>query len=339
MRVWLVGVGALCIAGCASSPAPKQATVPVSAPAKVEKAAPPPKPKTYDTDARGTVTAVAQTQLPKFMTATTGRVYWSTGAGELRSVPIGGGMAVILHQVEGGSRALAGVVASDDEAVYFATQLGMYRLSLEDERPELYIDVPDTLSVAVDERYLYVTRFGKSSIWRVNKDDGAPEVLVRRTKLPSSLTPHGEFLYWNSYGHGTVNRVHRDSRKKRVVAKSRRPTGLAIVGEYIVWASERGEVLTKELRSRRRRGRAIARGERNPDVFRSDGTYVYYGSWLPEGKGRIVRIAPIRGEIEVLADELRSPVGLEVVGDYVFVANKGEGTILRIEKTSRAPVP
>lgn len=277
--------------------------------------------------------------MPKFITAAGDRVFWSNGAGELSSVALYGGEVIVHHEVKGASRALAGVVASDGEAVYFATQVGIFKLPLHERHPELHIPVPDALSVAVDDRYLYFTRFNHTRIWRVAKEGGSPEVLVRRTRLPSSLTPSGDYLYWSSYGDGTVNRVHRDSKVAKVLGRSRHPTGLAVLGDRIVWASEQGAVYSKLIDAgRRQRKRAIADGEHNHDVFASDGTFAYYGSWRPKGKGRVVRITA-SGTVDVIAEDLRSPVGITVVGGSVFVANKGEDTIVRIDKGSRLAGP
>jgi len=338
MRARSLVVCAFALGGCtrAARP-PAQPAIAVAPP--VRKETPPPRPTGPRTDARGAVKAVAASRLPKFITAAGDRVFWSNGAGELSSVALYGGEVIVHHEVKGASRALAGVVASDGEAVYFATQVGIFKLPLHERHPELHIPVPDALSVAVDDRYLYFTRFNHTRIWRVAKEGGSPEVLVRRTRLPSSLTPSGDYLYWSSYGDGTVNRVHRDSKVAKVLGRSRHPTGLAVLGDRIVWASEQGAVYSKLIDAgRRQRKRAIADGEHNHDVFASDGTFAYYGSWRPKGKGRVVRITA-SGTVDVIAEDLRSPVGITVVGGSVFVANKGEDTIVRIDKGSRLAGP
>ncbi|MBT8491652.1 MAG: hypothetical protein KJO07_01220, partial [Deltaproteobacteria bacterium] len=87
---------------------------------------------------------------------------------------------------------------------------------------------------------------------------------------------------------------------------------------------------TKEIGSRRRH-RTIVRGAKNHDIFASDDTFVYWGSWQPRGKGQVSRVRVAGGREEVLATELRSPVGVAVVGNQLAVANKGEDTILLVD--------
>ncbi len=289
-----------------------------------------PKPTTA---ARGDVVVLAISRLPKFLTVVQDRVYWSNGFGELSSVATDGGQLVVHHE-PGESGDLAGVVTTDGEAVFFATMNGIYRLVPGDVSASRVVERRDTLSVAVDDRYIYFSVFGKSGVWRTDKDGGSAKRLTR-SRMAGSLVAANDHLYWNSYSGNKVHRIRRTGGRSQVFARARKPTGLTVSGERVIWGTERaGEVFVKEPRKRARR---LFKGARNHDVIASDEEYVYFGSWVPKGKGHLARVPLAGGDADILADELRSPVGIAVWGDAVFVANKGEDTILRISKSSKLP--
>lgn len=331
VRSWCATLLLACVATGCLSRGGASATDPLSSTSKPAAGETSPERGEIPTAARGDVVALAVTRLPKFLTVAADRVYWSNGYGELSSVSIDGG-EVIVHHKPGAEGALAGVVTSDADSVYFATRRGIYRLVVGARSPTRVVARKDTLSVAVDDRYVYFTVFSKSGIWRVKKGGGVAKRLAS-SRMAGSLTAAGDYLYWNSYSGGMVHRVRRGGGRRRVVARAHRPTGLAVSGDRVVWSTERrGDVFVKRPHRHKRR---LFRGAKNHDVIAADEEYVYFGSWVPKGKGRITRVPLAGGEPELLADELRSPVGMAVWGDALFVANKGEDTILRIEKSSR----
>ena len=212
---------------------------------------------------------------------------------EIRSVSTKGGPTKKVAD----NRAGPILLISDGESVYHTVFDGSatFRMSLATHRDERFCSGGKHQTLAVDADNLYVASYFGSTITATSKKSRRQRVLVAGVHRPVRLTIDEGWVYYTSESDGSVRRV-----------------------------SKKGGHVD-----------VLARGQREQEHLALDKTYVYWAARTATGNHALMRAlidSKPPSAPEVVYVGLRSAGGLAVDDDFVYVADRGAGEIVRVKK-------
>ncbi len=256
-------------------------------------------------------------------------VYWATGDGHVRAVSKQGGAVVELAALPAFGLAVRG------DQLWMGGRHGLFRVPRGGGAVATVVSLAarddDPLQPISDGRRVYYDTF-RGELASVPLA-GGPPIVYGRNERPGDLVADGGFLYWTDWRDGAVYRAPAGGGGAVAIVRGlRHPIGLA-VDERALWIGSEGDGTV--LRAPKAGGRAVAvaRGQVNHDHLADGGDALYWCSWGgPPAGHAVMRLAKADGRLAVVASGLDEPEGITVDGAFVYVTNKGAGTILKIAR-------
>lgn len=246
------------------------------------------------------------------------------GAGLIRVTRADGVRSVIVRDFVSG-------LESDDEAVYYASREGIFRVLHGEERATSLAKEDAGLYMALDDDFIYFTRFQKPGVFRLPKAGGEPTQLIAE-KRPGEIVVDDKHVYFASFFRNRVARFPKSGGPvTRMRPHGRGPVGLAQDADTVFLLQETtGEVvrIDKSLRARS----TLARGQTNPSALLLSEEHVYWtsGATRPDEPGVVRRLPKDGGSPETLATYDGSLSVLSLDGGWLYVSVSKEDAIVRL---------
>lgn len=259
------------------------------------------------------------------------RVYFNDGAGQLWAAPKDGSAPASML-VDGGRDHVRSFVV-DGEALHYATAEQLRTVPVRGGESSLGIDSPSGPVLLVgDAKALYHTTFDGSATLRWVVGAAREERFCAGGKH-QTLAVDDSNVYVASYARGTITAISRKTRRARLLVEGvRRPVRVAVHAGWVYFTSEADGAI-RRVRARGGRVDVLARHQSDPEHLAIDDAHVYWASKLGPGHYALMR-APVagKGEPEAIYSGLHSAAGLSVDDDFVYVADRGAGEVVRVRK-------
>lgn len=259
-------------------------------------------------------------------------VYFNDGAGQLWSAPKDGSAAATLIVSDSREHVRSFVV--DGDTLHYATSEELR--SIPTSGGESHADVTSPAGPVLlvgDGKDLYHTVFDGSATlrWTI----GAPrEERFCAGGKHQTLAVDDANLYVASYSHGTITAVSKKTRRARLLVENvRRPVRVAVHAGWIYFTSE-GDGSIRRVAKRGGHVDVLARHQSDPEHLAVDDDHVYWAAKLAPGHSALMRasLADKSSPPETMYGGLASAAGLSVDDDYVYVADRGAGQVVRVKK-------
>lgn len=258
------------------------------------------------------------------------QLYIETGSsafGILR-MPRPGGQATRLLE---GHRTFASSPVCWRGRVFFRSQKAIYSVPPRGGVPKREWALPNTLSLYVFGGRLYRTVFRGRVIEELLYGKAKPRRVVKLRESPEPLAFDGRDIYAVQSRRGQVLRVDPRGRVKIVARGQRKVVALTVLGAHVYWSLEsKGAPVRRRHKRGRGRIEEIAKGQINAENFVAHQGAVYWRCWSGgRGKHSIMRYVPATKTLEAAVSGLYGPAGFAFDGRYIYVADKGTGSIVR----------
>jgi sugar lactone lactonase YvrE len=223
------------------------------------------------------------------------------------------------------------LIADGNEVIFTASSRGVMAVPKEGGAPRALTRQPSGPVVVVSDGVsVFYSSFDGSPIRRIPRDGG------EATPFPvgirsGSLAVDEAFLYITHYNQGTILRVPKGGGGVQTLTRNLpRPTGLALDATHVYFSCE-GDGSVRRVPKAGGASQTLAIQQVNHDNIALDDEFVYWASW---GTGTPLRRVRKDGSSppQTLLAGLRSPSGITVDDQRVYVANKGYGEVLLVPK-------
>jgi len=239
-------------------------------------------------------------------------VYWGSGDGTVKKVPISGGTVTTLASGQG---AVPGLAVDGTHVYWVSFHSGYWDDGTVKEVPisggsvtTLASDQGRVSSLAVDATHVYWANLlpnddgpGAGTLSEVPVGGGAVTTLASGQGWPGSVAVDGTYVYWTSQGNGTVNKIPVGGGTVTALATGQGgPTPLAVDSTRVYWVNYNdGTVNSVPLG-----GGAVttlASGQ-SAETLAVDGTHVYW-----TGSGALKEVPVGGGAVNVVTYAGYSP--------------------------------
>ncbi|MEO6955096.1 MAG: hypothetical protein ABI321_25070, partial [Polyangia bacterium] len=258
-------------------------------------------------------------------------VYFNDGAGQLWVAPKDGSAKATM--LVGNEREHVRSFFVDDHTLYYATSAELRSVSISGGASHADVTSPGPVLLVGDGKELYHTVFDGSATlrWVI----GAPrEERFCAGGKHQTLAIDDVNLYVASYSHGTITAVSKKTRRARLLVEGvRRPVRVAVHAGWVYFTSE-ADGSIRRVAKRGGHVEVLARHQIDPEHLAIDDEHVYWASKIEPGHYALMR-ASLRDRAslpEAMYSGLASAAGLGVDDDYVYVADRGRGEVVRVKK-------
>jgi hypothetical protein len=260
----------------------------------------------------------------------------SSAFGILRMARPGGAATRLLS----GFRSIASSPVFWRGRVFFHTLKAIWSVNAQGGAPRREWSLPDTLSLYVHGKRLYRTVFRGRVIQELIYGKPKPRRIVRLPESPDPLAFDGRDIYAVQSRRGRVLRIDPRGRVKTVARGQRKVVSVVVLGEHVYWSLEsKGAPVRRRRKSGRGRVEVIAKGQVNAEYLTAHEGAVYWRSWAGgRGKHQLMRYAPAKKELTAAVTGLYAPAGFAFDDTYVYVSDKGTGSIVRKRRPAAAPL-
>lgn len=280
------------------------------------------------------VTLASDQSSPRYLTADTGNVYWTTCRridpdGKVMKASLAGGVPVQLAVDRCPS-----AIAVDSTSVYWADPL-LYKISKMPTgggEPTMLASGDDAtapFAIAVDGVNVYWTT-GLGAVMQMSTAGGTPMMLASDQGSVRGIAVDATSVYFTTFESGTVKRVLIGGGPLTTLASGQdAPVGIALHGGTVYWVN------TASLMAVAIDGGAVS--EIGPAVLPSgiaaDDTGVYWTNY--QYPGRVLKVPFDGSPMITLATGQDAPAAVVAVGDNVVWSNANalpNGSIVRLGK-------
>nr|MBK7068859.1 DUF5050 domain-containing protein [Deltaproteobacteria bacterium] len=199
------------------------------------------------------------------------------------------------------------------------------------------------IDVASDGDFIYWSSRGLSggSIWRARADGtGATVLATGQGSTVSGVEVDGAYVYWATFGGGTVARCPKTGGPVTVLASGQNsPTAVGLWGDNVYWSSFTGGTITRQSLSTGARS-VIATGlPIRLGGLSTDGTYLYMaaGEGGGAGQGVVSRVPLAGGAATTIATGGSYSWATAIDAQYIYWANAGNNTVMRMPLAGGTP--
>ena len=260
-------------------------------------------------------------------------IYWTTGAGDIRSAPKAGGVAKTVAGP--GTNGLE----MDERGLYYADAASVYLLPLTGRGAEAALISPLKKAMLVasdaDDLYCVIPDFDDDpdrGVYRVDKRQGKAQLIWRTDPGDQAIVAiDGADVYLASWAKGVVYRFDKASGKRATFLRGQHHVvSIAVDPIFLYWYCEGTAEVRRTPKKRAGKIEVVGRQiDTEPVVAHATGVYWFEGGPGPTGY-RLMRLVPGTAVAIPVAKDLNLPSGLTVDDSWVYTADVMRGLIVRL---------
>jgi DNA-binding beta-propeller fold protein YncE len=190
---------------------------------------------------------------------------------------------------------------------------------------------PRAVSIGTRESSVWVANEQDGTVTRIdpNSNSAAPEKPIRVGRQPHALATTPGYVWVANRGSGTLSRISTKTHKIAgpALRVGERPTALAVANKKLWVANADGSVVRVDIGKNKILGRTKVGGA--PSALAGNHTWVFVAD---RKRGVVQRLNATTGRIAGAPIKVgKTPMALRVGVGAAWVANRGSGTISRIE--------